>query len=146
MNDVRTAKFANEQRPVPELGDDRADVFDAKQPIDWCGRHGVDRDDPRINPPIKAPSVDQLLRLHRMTANDPVGRDNDRDSEWCWQGILHTAEVSGCCGLQGTRRHETKRGWIFGHSCGDASSVTVAANRDPLSVRAYRSEITAPKH
>src|SRR5262249_18049090 len=122
MNDVRPAKFANEQRPVPQLGDDRADVLDAKQPIDWAARHRVDRDDPRVDRALSAPCIQQPERLYGMAANDALRSDYDGNPERLWQGILHTAE--GSRRLLGAR-HTPVGDW--------------------LPVCAYRSEITPPK-
>lgn len=104
MNKIRAAEFANEERPVPELGDDRPDVLDAKQPIDRSSRQGVDGDDPRVDRALSAPRIQQPTRLHGMPANDALRRHHDGNSERMWQGILHTAEVSGAYWVQGTRR------------------------------------------
>src|SRR4026208_672259 len=111
MNNVRTAEFENEERPVPELGDDGPDVLDAKQPIDRSRGHGVDGDDPRVDRALSAPPVQQPTRLTGMPANNARRRNHDGNAER-WQGILHMAEVSGAYWLQATRRQRFKQAGI----------------------------------
>src|SRR5215475_4024109 len=110
MNDVRTTKFANEQRPVPELGDERSEVFDAQQSIDRRGGRRIDRDDPRVDRGVAAPCVQQPTRLDGMPANNPSRRDHDGNPESMWQGILHTAEMSGASGCKAYAARQRKTG------------------------------------
>jgi len=46
-----------------------------------------------------------------MPANNPSRRNDDGDSERTWQGILHTAEVSGglWCKAHAARQRNTQR-------------------------------------
>jgi hypothetical protein len=80
-----------------------------------------------------------------MPANNPSGGNDDGDAERLWQGILHTAEVSGADWVQATRRQTTKYAAISQLLLAIGRRVRMAADRERLSVRAYRIEITPPK-
>jgi hypothetical protein len=146
MNDIRAAKFANQQRPVPELGDERPQVLDVEQPIERPAGHGIDRDDPRVDRAVGPPYIQQSPRQHRMPANNPSRRNDDGDPERMWQGILHTAEVSGAKWVQATRRRNAKYARISEPQLTIGGHVAVEGSRERLSVCAYRIEITPPKH
>jgi hypothetical protein len=47
-----------------------------------------------------------------MAAKNPLRSNHDGNAKRLWQGILHTAEVSGAYRVQGTRRRTSKQAGI----------------------------------
>jgi hypothetical protein len=94
VDDIYPSKLPEQERPVPELGDDRPQIFDSEEPVQRRGRYRINRHDPGFDPRIPAPAIQHPLRLHRLAAKNPQRGDDDGDSEGRWQGILHMAEVS----------------------------------------------------
>jgi hypothetical protein len=81
-----------------------------------------------------------------MPANNPSRRNDDGDPKNLWQGILHTAEVSGGKWVQGTRRHKAKYACISEPLLTISDYVAVEGSGERLPVCTYRIEITPPKH
>src|SRR5262245_56858993 len=71
VDDVGVPQLAEKQGPVANLGDDGAEVFDAQGRRKRQWRDGINRDQPRPDPLVALPGIEQSLRLHRLSAQNP---------------------------------------------------------------------------
>src|SRR5687768_11493561 len=81
MDDVGAPELAEEERPIPELRDQRSHELDGEQAVEGRAGDRIYRDNPRLDVRVSCPAVEQALRLHRLASQDAQGGDDDGHSE-----------------------------------------------------------------
>jgi hypothetical protein len=71
VDHVCLPQLTEEQRPVTQLCNERSQVLDPKELIEWTRRHGIDRNNPRFDVRIVHPALYKAPCLDRMPAEDP---------------------------------------------------------------------------
>jgi hypothetical protein len=95
VDDVGAPQLAEQQRPVDELRDDCADVFDACEVRQRPRGNRVDRDEPRVDIAVVAPRAQESIRLDCLAAEDAKRRGDERDAKGRHAGVrLQTTRLA----------------------------------------------------